>query len=144
MGAKKQPKILIVDDDESIVAAMEAILDSKDYEVVTAYSKEDGRDQVKNAKPDLVVLNVMMSHMTDGFQIARKLKSDPQTAHIPILMITAIHKEMDSKLSPGRIRYSPETDGEYLPVDDFVDKPIRPADLLARVKKLLSGEKKDE
>lgn len=144
MGAQKRPKILIVDDDESMVAAMEAILESEDYEVVTAYSKEECMERVEDAKPDLIVLDVMMSHMTDGFQIARKLKSDSQTEHIPILMITAIHQELDSKLSPGRIRYSPETDGEYLPVDDFVDKPIQPADLLNRVKKLLTGAKEDK
>jgi len=79
----------------------------------------------------------MMSHMTDGFQVARKLKSDQQTAHIPILMITAIHQEMDKELSPGFVRYSPETDDEYLPVDDFLDKPVKPSDLLERVGTLL-------
>ena len=137
MGAQKQAKILIVDDDESIVAAMEAILESEDYEVVTAHSKEDGLKRVEDSRPDLIILDVMMTHMTDGFQIARKLKSASQTAHLPILMITAIHREMDNKLSPGAIRYSPTTDGGYLPVDDFVDKPIEPADLLNRVEKLL-------
>ena len=143
MGSQKQPKILIIDDDESIVAAMEAILESKDYEVVTAYNKEDGLKQVADAQPDLIVLDVMMSHMTDGFQIARKLKADPETENIPILMVTAIHKELDNKLSPGVVRYSPETDDEYLPVDDFVDKPIRPADLLSRVGKLLDKTRED-
>ncbi len=141
MSAQKQAKILIVDDDESMVEAMEAILESKDYEVVTAYNKEDGMKQVEDAQPDLIVLDVMMSHMTDGFQIARKLKSDSQTSHIPILMITAIHNELDNKFSPGFIRYSPENDDEYLPVDDFVDKPIKPSDLLDRVEKLLSEAK---
>ncbi len=140
MGKQKQPKILIVDDDENIVEAMKVILESRDYEVVAAHNKEDGIEQVENSKPDLIILDVMMAHMTDGFQIARKLKSDDQTAHIPILMVTAIHREMDKKLSPGFVRYSPETDDEYLPVDDFLDKPIQPSELLDRVAKLLEKQ----
>ncbi len=137
MAVQKNPKILIVDDDEGIVVAMEAILESKNYEVVSANSKEECMKQVEDAKPDLIILDVMMDHMTDGFSIARELKSAQQTAHIPILMITAIHREMDKKFSPGFIRYSPDDDDEYLPVDDFVDKPVQPSDLLERVGKLL-------
>ena len=137
---EKQPKILIVDDDENIVAAMKVILESKDYEVVTAYNKGDGLERAEDSKPDLIILDVMMDHMTDGFQVSRKLKADPQTAHIPILMLTSIHSELDSEFSPGLIRYSPETDEGYLPVDDFVDKPIAPADLLNRIEKLLKKQ----
>jgi CheY-like chemotaxis protein len=139
MGKQKQAKILIVDDDESIVEAMKIILESGDYEVAAAHNKEDGLEQVEKTKPDLIVLDVMMDHSTDGFQVARKLKADDQTAHIPILMVTAIHQEMDKELSTGFVRYSPETDDEYLPVDDFLDKPIKPAELLERVSKLLKG-----
>ena len=134
---EKHPKILVVDDDEALVAAVTAVLESKSYEVVTANSKEEGMERVKDSKPDLIILDVMMSRVTDGFQASRELKSDPQTAHIPILMLTSIHQEMDEKLSPGFVRYSPETDDEYLPVDDFVEKPIQPSDLLSRVEKLL-------
>ena len=100
MGEQKQPKILIIDDDENIVAAMKVILESRDYEVIAAHNKEAGIEQVENSKPDLIILDVMMSHMTDGFQVSRKLKSDPQTAHIPILMITAIHRELDNSTMP--------------------------------------------
>ena len=138
---QKSSKILVVDDDESMVEAVKAILEAEDYEVVTAYSKEEGLLRVEDSKPDLIILDVMMDHITDGFQVSRKLKSDPQTAHIPILMLTSIHQELDSRLSPGVIRYSPDTDGEYLPVDDFVDKPIQPSDLLERVGKLLKKQK---
>ncbi len=137
---EKQAKILIVDDDESIVEAMKAILETRDYEVVTAYNKEDGLERAVDSKPDLIILDVMMTHVTDGFQASRKLKKDPQTAHIPILMLTAIHQEMDSELSPGFLRYSPETEEGYLPVDDFVDKPVKPDDLLNRVEKLLKKQ----
>jgi CheY-like chemotaxis protein len=137
---EKQPKILIVDDDEAMVEAMKIILEAKSYQVVTAYSKEEGMERVRDSKPDLIILDVMMDHMTDGFQASRELKSDPQTAHIPILMLTAIHREMDSRLSPGFVRYSPETDDEYLPVDDFLDKPVQPSDLVDRVEKLLEKQ----
>ena len=135
---EKQPKILIVDDDENIVTAMKVVLESKDYEVIAAHNREQGLDQVRNAKPDLIILDVMMDHVTDGFKVSRELKADPQTAHIPILMLTAIHRELDDELSPGFIRYSPETEEGYLPVDGFADKPIDPADLLKRVEELLA------
>ncbi len=137
MVTQKQVKILIVDDDESIVEAMKIILESRNYEVVSAHNKEDGLEQVEKTKPDLIVLDVMMDRSTDGFQVARKLKSNDETAHIPILMVTAIHREMDKELSAGFVRYSPQADDDYLPVDDFLDKPIQPAELLERVSKLL-------
>ena len=141
MGTQKQSKILIVDDDENIVEAMKVVLESKDYEVVTAHDGEEGMKRVQDSKPDLGILDVMMSSMTDGFKVSRKLKSDPQTAHIPILMITAIHREMDDKFTRGFVRYSPETDDDYLPVDEFLDKPVQPSDLLERVGKLLEKYK---
>ena len=137
---EKQSRILIVDDDRNIVAAMKAILESKRYEVLTAYSKEEGMERAMSSEPDLIILDVMMAHITDGFEMSRELKSGPQTAHIPILMLTAIHQELDAKLSPGFIRYAPETDEGYLPVDDFVDKPVQPSDLLDRVAKLLGKQ----
>ena len=137
---EKKGRILVVDDDEGIVAATTAILEARGYEVVAAYNKEDGLERAVDSKPDLIILDVMMTHVTDGFQASRKLKTDPQTAHIPILMLTAIHQEMDSELSPGFLRYSPDTDEGYLPVDDFLDKPVTPDDLLQRVEKLLKKQ----
>ena len=121
---------------------MKVILEGKSYEVVTARNGEEGLEKVNDFKPDLIILDVMMSSMTDGVKVSRKLKSNPQTAHIPILMLTAIHRELDSKFSSKFVRYSPEIDEDYLPVDDFADKPIQPSDLLNRVGKLL--KEKDE
>lgn len=138
MDVQMNPKILVVDDDENIVEAIKAILESRAYRVVTAFNKEQALERVRDSEPDLIILDVMMSHITDGFEVARKLRADNRTNHIPIILLTAIHQELDKKLSPGLIRYSPETDGEYLPVDDFVDKPIQPDDLIERVEKLLS------
>lgn len=137
MDAQTNPKILVADDDENIVEAIKAILESRSYTVVTAYNKEQALERAGDSEPDLIILDVMMSHITDGFEVARKLRADHQTHKIPIIILTAIHQELDKKLSPGIIRYSPETDGEYLPVDDFVDKPIHPDDLIERVERLL-------
>lgn len=137
MDMQTKPKILVVDDDENIVEAIKAILETRSYRVATAYNKEQALEEVRDSEPDLIILDVMMSHITDGFEVARKLRADNRTNHIPIILLTAIHQELDKKLSPGFIRYSPETDGEYLPVDDFVDKPIQPDDLIDRVEKLL-------
>ena len=67
---------------------------------------------------------------TEGFQVAQDLKSDPQLKDIPILMMTSVSAK-------SGFSFDPETDGDYLPVEDFVEKPVDPADLLARVEKLL-------
>ena len=144
MDVQTNPKILVVDDDENIVEAIKAILESRSYRVVTAYNKEQALERVRDSEPDIIILDVMMSHITDGFEVARKLRADNRTNHIPIILLTAIHHELDKKLLPEFIRYSPETDGEYLPVDDFVDKPIQPDDLIERVEKLLSKKSIDE
>ena len=68
----------------------------------------------------------------DGFNFAHKLRQDKKLSYIPILILTAVNMEY-----PG-FNFSPKTDGEYLPVDDFIDKPPEPDDLLNKVEKLLS------
>lgn len=129
-------KILIVDDDPDIVDAMKLVLEANDYEVVSAYSAETGLDAVVREEPDLIVLDVMMEKDTDGFHVAYKIKNPPADSElarvcpIPILMLTAISKMK-------RMKFSPERDAEFLPVDAFVEKPIQPSVLLSRIGALL-------
>ena len=129
-------KILIVDDDPDIVDAMKLVLEANEYAVVVAHSAQDGLDAVERDEPDLVVLDVMMERDTDGFHVAYKIKNPPPNSDlakvcpIPILMVTAI-----SKLKG--MSFSPDHDQDYLPVDAFVEKPIQPAVLLARISALL-------
>ncbi len=125
-------KILIVDDDQDITEALQAILESEQYTVLTAADKTEGMEKIRTNKPDLVILDVMMSAWQDGFEMARMLKKDPEFKDTSILMLTAVKDRtgIDFKSTAG--------DPNWLPVDGFLDKPVEPEILLAEVKKLLS------
>ena len=126
----KPQKVLVVDDDPSSVSAMTLVLESRGYRVATAYSKGEAAQQIVGFKPDLIVMDIMMERLSDGFDLCRELKSDPETKEIPILAVSAINKEIGMK-------FSPKTDGEYFQADDFMEKPVSPENLLERVEKLL-------
>ena len=125
-------KILVVDDDGDLVAAISTILEGKGYEVSTASNKEEGMAKVKEIKPDLAILDVMMTTWQDGFEMAREIKSDEDLKNIPILMLTGVGDKtgMDFKSEAG--------DSEWLPVEAFLDKPVKSDVLLAEVERLLS------
>ena len=129
-------KILVIDDDPDIALATRLVLEKADYIVVEARSSADGLAKVKSEKPDLIVLDVMMESTTAGFQTALTLRSrDPNSEYkeystIPIIMLTSIH-------STTPVRFGPEED--YLPVDVFIDKPIDPEALVAKVNEMLSN-----
>ncbi len=131
-----KPKILIIDDDLDLVEGIRITLEANDYEVHSARNGTEGLELVKEIHPDLIILDVMMDSITEGFQVSYKLRSrDPQSeysaySHIPILMLTGISQKMDMK-------FSPQTDEDYLPVDEFLEKPIRFEALLQKVKKLI-------
>lgn len=127
-------RILIVDDDPDFVVAMRAVLENERYTVMTASDKEEGMDRIQADKPDLIILDVMMSTWSDGFEMSRELKSDPQYKDIPILMLTGVEGKtgIDFKSTAG--------DPEWLPVNGFLDKPVEPEVLLDEVKSLLSAK----
>ena len=128
-------KILIIEDNPDMVLALRMPLEAHGYEVYHAVSGEEGLKQVKQIQPDLIILDVMMETTTAGFQVSLQLRSpDPQSEYaayrdIPILMLTAIHTTTSLRFGP---------DEAYLPVDDFVDKPIDPDVLLEKVQRLLA------
>jgi CheY-like chemotaxis protein len=125
-------KILITDDDQDIRDSVQAILEPLQYEVVTAASKVEGLEKVESEKPDLIILDVMMSSWQDGFEMARELKKDPQHKDIPILMMTGVKEQtgLNFKSAAG--------DPTWCPVEEFLDKPVEPDVLIAKVEKLLS------
>ena len=127
-------KIVIADDDPDIRDSLKAILESQQYTVVTAVDKTDGLEKIRAEKPDLAILDVMMSTWEDGFEMSRELKKDPQFKDMPILMLTGIKNEtgVDFKVAAG--------DPAWCPVDTYLEKPIEPDILLAEVAKLLSGK----
>ena len=128
-------KILIVDDDLDLTKALQAILESQQYIVLTASDRTEGMEKIKANKPDLLILDVMMSTWQDGFEIARELKKDPESKDMLILMLTGV------KGKTGIEFKSTAGDPTWCPVDGFLDKPVESDILLAEVSKLLS--KKD-
>ena len=125
-------KILIADDDQDIRESVQAILESRQYSVVTAADRVEGMEKIKTEKPDLAILDVMMSTWQDGFEMSRELKKDPQYKDMPILMLTGVKEQtgIDFKSTAG--------DPAWCPVDGFLDKPVELDILLAEVERLLS------
>jgi two-component system alkaline phosphatase synthesis response regulator PhoP len=127
-------KILVVDDDPDLVEVIRLTLEAHGYQVFSAASGTEGLEKVKEIHPDLIILDVMMDYITEGFQVSLQLRSpDPKAEYapygkIPILMLTALH-------STTPLRFAPDKD--YLPVDDFVEKPLEPSALVQKVEKLL-------
>jgi len=128
----KSQKVLVIDDDPSFATAMTPVLESRGYQVETAYNKKEAMEKIEKYKPDLILLDIMMERLADGFDICYKLKHDLELSKIPVLAVSAINKEIGFRFSPG-------TDGEYFEADDFVEKPVKPESLLERVEKLLKA-----
>jgi two-component system, OmpR family, alkaline phosphatase synthesis response regulator PhoP len=124
------PKILLIDDDVDIVDAVKIVLESKGYRVITANEGEAGYKKAESDRPDLIILDVMMKTKDQGFQVSYKLKNNPELSKIPILMLTSVERETG-------FRFNKETDADYLPVDEFIEKPIKPDRLLTYIDKLL-------
>lgn len=124
-------KILIVDDDPDIVESTKVVLESRGYEVISASTGKEGLEKTKQEKPVLIILDIMMEKGDTGFDVCRELKKDRSYKNIPILMLTAIKERtgMDFKKEAG--------DEVWLPVDDYVEKPLKPDDLLSKVEALL-------
>jgi len=128
----EQAKILLVDDDPSFITAVTPILQSKGYRVEAASDSKEAMEKIERLKPDLILLDIMMERLTAGFDLCYKLKHDPEMKEIPVLAVSAIAEKTGFKFSPSK-------DGEYFEADDYVEKPVKPADLLGRVEKLLKG-----
>lgn len=123
------PRILIIDDDPDITEGMRVVLESENYQVFNAKSGEDGIKKVKQEKFDLVILDVMMETKDKGFEVAREIKKENKNT--PIIMLTAIKEKLgfDFKEEAG--------DQDWLPVDDYLDKPLKPQELISKVENLL-------
>jgi len=129
-GVRRMKKILCIDDDRDLVENYRAILSGEGYAVECASDGAEGLAKARAILPDLIVLDVMMASPTEGFQVAYQIRADAALARVPILMLTGISGETGMK-------FDKEHDGEFLPVDAFVDKPATPKSLLAAVKRLL-------
>ncbi len=119
-------KIMIVDDEPDVVDLVKIVLKSEGYEVVTANSGKEALDKIGNELPDLVLLDIMMPQM-DGWEVYNHIKSNSKTKDIPVAMLTAKSQSIDKMIGLHVVQ-----------VDDYITKPFGRAELLERVKKILS------
>lgn len=122
---KTQPSILIVDDDPDILEGLIALLETRPYRLATARDGLECMARVRAEPPDLVILDMMMPRM-DGFAVIKELRSDPKFAGLPIIVLTTVVEDAAYR------RYELET-GLAMDVQDYVEKPVRPEELLRRV-----------
>jgi len=118
--------ILLVDDDPDFVDAVKAVVEAGGYHVEVAYDGKEALEKVAESKPDLIILDVMMPVM-NGHEACKKLKEDPATAEIPVILLTAVASRVTS--SNYTHRDMMETEAE-----DYIPKPVEPEVLHNRIK----------
>lgn len=125
-------KIIIIDDDPDILESMKIVLDKEGYTVITATNGKDGLELVKAEKPNLVLLDVMMTSKDEGFQVSYAMKGDPDLKDIPIVIISSVSQVTG-------FDFNKDKDGAFIPVDEFVEKPVKPKQLIDIVRKNLGA-----
>ncbi len=125
--------ILLIDDDVDLVEMNRAYLEQQGLDILTAYNGADGLESARNNSPDLIVLDVMMTEVGEGFEVARELRNDESTRQIPIIMLSSVNQEHGFNLTIG-------ADEAWNPVDCFIDKPFSPKELHGKIKELLLQE----
>ena len=121
-------KILMIDDDPDFIAAVQTLLEAKDYLVVTAANGEEGLAKAKEEKPDLITLDVMMTNDSEGLDVSKKFKEDEDLSAIPIIIVSGVKKIGDTA-------YDYETGEKVIPAKAFVEKPIDPEKFLETIEK---------
>jgi DNA-binding response OmpR family regulator len=111
-----EKKILIVDDEQFILMALTDAVENEGFVCLTASDGEEALAVARREKPDLILLDIMMPKK-DGFEVCKELKSDPETKHIPVVMLSAKSQAVDIEK------------GKQVGADDYVTKPFRPSTL---------------
>jgi CheY-like chemotaxis protein len=125
----EEPLILVVDDDPDILEGITTILDTQPYRLATARDGKKCMAMIKKEIPDLLILDLLMPRM-DGWGVIREMRSEPRYAKVPIMVLTTVIEDA------SRRRYELET-GLAMEVQEYIQKPARPTDLLQCVEKLL-------
>ncbi len=122
--------VLIVEDDRDLVDTLTTVLESAEYEVVSAANGQTGWQKAQQVNPDLAVVDMMMDTVAEGYDLTRRFRSDENMKNMPIIMVTAINQRFP--LDMGQ-----PDDDKYLPVDKFLEKPVDPGSLLQQIAELL-------
>ncbi|MBN1996922.1 response regulator [candidate division KSB1 bacterium] len=126
-------RILLVDDDPDFIDINRTILESNGYEVDAAYTSDDALEKLKSLHFDLLIVDLMMEDRDSGFTIAYAVRENEKLQSLPILMLTSAEQKTGFKFQLSK-------DQEWMKVDDFAAKPLRPAELILRVKALLNKD----
>lgn len=121
-------RILVVDDDPDFVEIMRTILESNDYQVLTAANGQQALSQVKSQRPDLIILDIMMSTVLDGLDVSDQLARDPDARFMPVIMVSSIAETPYAHVFP--MEQQPH-------MDAWLSKPVDPKSLLNKVAELL-------
>ena len=122
--------ILIVDDDRDVFESMKIVLEAEGYRVDWATNGSEALQKAKAAKPDLMILDVMMNSDDEGFQVTYKMKQDGDLSCIPIVMVTSVGSRTGFSFDRAR-------DEDFLPVNEFLEKPVDPRVLVDKVRENL-------
>lgn len=127
--------ILCIDEDKDVLNGLTIPLESAGYNVLTSFNIKNGFDPAKVSRPDLILPDATMESETDGFRFSDALRRDDDLHGTPLLMLTPVNKKTG-------FTFNPEKDGEFLPVDGFFEKPVKPALPVEKAEELLnlSGE----
>ena len=123
----EQKQILVIDDDPDFLDYVKIVLTANDYQVLTALTAKEGLGMMREIPPDLVIVDVMMSYVLDGWTVSREMRADSRLAKIPVMMVSAIFGDENDALFP--------TD-ENSKADVFMSKPLEPSALLRCVAEL--------
>ncbi len=126
----KKVKILLADDDPDFIEINKTILEAKGYEVDEAYTSSEALDKIREKQYDLLILDLMMEEKDAGFTVAYAVREDESLKDLPILMLTSAQEKTGFTFKLSK-------DKEWMKVDDFAAKPLKPAELVERVEKLL-------
>lgn len=133
-ASNSRAKILVIDDDPDYLKVVSLILKSGPYNVVTANNPQEGRKKLFTEKPDLILLDIMMDSLFDGFSLCHDIKTSQEYEKfrdVPIIFVSAVKEKTGS-----RFAFDTSEQGLQGP-DDYIDKPVQHDDLFARIEKLL-------
>jgi len=126
----KGKHILIVDDDGDFVASLEACFKAKGYRVSTAAEGASAIDVAKQARPDVILLDVMMTTDTEGIEVSRKIAETPELRGTPVILLTGIR-------TARSLPFAPSPDENWLPVKSVLEKPIPLDRILDAIRRLI-------
>lgn len=127
----QRAKVLLIDDDQDLVAALECLLEGEDFEVATATNADEGVRRAREERPDVILLDVLLTPRS-GIEVYRELRRDPTLRNTKILIVTALKEKIHED------RFAPEMSACW-EAEDWLDKPVDPESLVERIRELVAS-----